>query len=76
MRKEFTMTETQLNRLIESSKPVPYMIFGEVEPTSPQKNANMAWARLGDELGFDSMTVRPVQGKTSKYFTAEEETNA
>ncbi len=39
-------------------------------PPSPQENANHAWAMLGKELGFDSMTVRPIQGKGQRFFTA------
>jgi hypothetical protein len=60
-----------LNRLLDASKPVPYMVFGGVPPRSPQENANAAWRALGDELGFDYMTVRPVPGESHSVFTAE-----
>lgn len=69
-RKEFEMTEEQFQSLLNASKPVPYMVFGGIEPTSPQENANRAWQSLGDELGFDFMTVEP-SSKGSKFFTAE-----
>ena len=45
-------------------------MVGNYTPSSPQENANNAWARLGEELGFDSMTVRPIQGKGQRFFTA------
>ena len=72
MRKEFEMTENQLKELMEACKPVPYMIIGDVMPSSPQENANRAWEKLGSEMGFNGMTVQPVQGKGVAYFTAEE----
>ena len=72
MRKEFEMTENQLKELKEACKPVPYMIFGGREPSSPQENANRAWGKLGSEMGFKHMSVQPVRGKGVAYFTAEE----
>lgn len=70
-RREYEMTDEQHERLLEACKPVPYMVMGGMPPRSPQENANGAWAALGRELGFKHMTVRPVQGKSSKFFTAE-----
>lgn len=71
MRKEYTMTDEQYNKLLAACKPVPYMIIGGVIPTSPQENANRAWKVLGKELGFKHMTVKPL-GTDPKKFTAEE----
>ena len=71
-RKEYEMTDAQMAKLMEASKPVPYMVIGGHLPTSPQENANRAWQYLGDELGFDVMTVKPVHGKANTFFTAEE----
>lgn len=71
MRKEYQLTEEQYRKLIEASKPIPYMVFGGMEPRSPQENANAAWAVLGNELGFDWTTVdRSNKGKM--FFTAED----
>ena len=72
MRKQYEMTDWQLAQLLDACKPVPYMIIGGVEPRSPQENANAAWKRLGEELGFNHMSVQPVAGKGMKFFTAEE----
>jgi hypothetical protein len=66
----FVMTDKQLALLLDASKPVPYLIFGGVEPLSPQENANRAWSQLGTELGFDYLTVKPA-GLDAKIFTAE-----
>lgn len=71
MRKEFTMTKEQCDKLLDACKPVPYMVIGGVEPRSPQENANAAWAALGAELGFEPFSVRPVEGKGIEVFTAE-----
>ncbi len=70
-RKEFEMTEKDMARLIEASRPVPYMIVGGIPPRSPQENANAEWRALGRRMGFDAMTVRPVPGKGQRFFTAE-----
>ena len=70
MRQEYEMTDEQWRRLIEACQPVPYLIFGGREPSSPQENANRAWQALGREMGFDGMTVKP-SNKGQKWFTAE-----
>lgn len=71
MRTEFTLEQSDLDKLMEASKPVPYMVFGGMPPRSPQENANDAWKELGQRLGFDHMTVRPIAGKSMLCFTAE-----
>ncbi len=73
MRKEFEMTDEQLQNMLNACKPVPYMVIGGIEPRSPQENAIQAWKELGEELGFDGMTAEPVEGKGMKFFTAEVE---
>lgn len=74
MRKLYVMADDQFNYLMEACKPVPYMVFGGVAPTSPQENANAAWRKLGDELGFDYMSVYPA-GNDPKQFYANEKVN-
>lgn len=71
MRKEFEMTDEQHAKLLEACKPVPYMVFGGMAPPTPQENANAAWRALGAQMGFDGMSVEPVRGKGTKFFTAE-----
>lgn len=71
MRREYEMTEMQMKRLLQACRPVPLIMLQCGMPPSPQETANRAWKRLGDELGFDHMTVLPVQGKGQRFFTAE-----
>ncbi len=68
-RTNYEMTEEDLKALLEASKPVTYMVFGGHEPSSPQENANRAWASLGKKMGFDSMTVQPLN-KGQRFFSA------
>lgn len=70
MRKQFEMTQEDLDRILDACKPVPYMVFGGMPPRSPQENANAAWAELGSRLGFEHMTVQP-SSKGDRFFTAE-----
>lgn len=69
-RTEYEMTEADMSKIMEASKPVRYMVMGGREPRSPQENANAAWAELGKRMGFDHMTVRPISGKGSRFFSA------
>ena len=71
MRKTFTMSVTQLNQLLDAMRPVPAMWIGG-PPRSVQQNANDAWIALGQEMGFDGMTVRRVPGSSPLDFSAEE----
>ena len=70
MRREFEMSEEQLSTLLDACKPVRMIALQCGNPRSPQENANDAWRSLGQEMGFDGMTVRPVAGKSQRFFTA------
>ena len=65
----FEMTQEQLDTIMNACKPVPMIMLQCGEPSSPQENANAAWASLGRELGFDHMTVSP-NGKGDRFFSA------
>lgn len=67
---DYELTEEQLARIKEASKPVPYLVMAGTPPLSPQQNANRAWEALAEEMGFDWRTVRPSQ-KGERFFTAE-----
>jgi hypothetical protein len=69
-RTEYEMTEADLDELLDACKPVPVMMVGGHAPSSPQENANRAWVRLGEKMGFDSTTVRPADGRGTRFFTA------
>ena len=74
MRKEYEMNDEQLEALLDASRPTPVMFLSGGRPMgpSPRENANYAWKKLGDELGFNWHTVQPVSGKCQKHFTAVE----
>lgn len=68
-RTEFEMSAKQLSELLESCKPVPYIVVGGIPPRSQQENANAAWEALGKKMGFDSTTVKPTS-KGDRFFSA------
>lgn len=68
-RTNYEMTEEDLQRILDASKPVPYIVIGGHMPSSPQENANRAWEALGERMGFDHMTVMPAPGG-DRFFTA------
>lgn len=72
MRREFEMSEEQLKKILDACKPTPAMFLSGGQPMfgTPQENANRAWKALGEEMGFDYLTVRP-NGKGDRFFTAE-----
>jgi len=67
----FKLSPEQLERLIEASQPVPYMIIGGVAPRSPTSKAERVWQDLGKEMGFDWGTVKPIDGFGQEFFSAE-----
>ena len=68
--KRFEMTSDQHEKLLDACKPVPMVMLQCGKPPSPQERANAAWLALGNELGFDHMTVRPVSGQPETVFEA------
>jgi predicted TIM-barrel fold metal-dependent hydrolase len=70
VRKDFGMTPEEFDQISDACRPVPYMIFGGMEPPAPQENANRAWQSLADKRGFVWDTVEP-SGKGDRFFSAE-----
>jgi hypothetical protein len=69
-RENYEMTAEDLQELLNAIKPVPMIALQCGNPPSPQENANAAWARLGNKMGFKHMTVEPT-GQGPRYFSAE-----
>jgi hypothetical protein len=69
MRSDFEMTWDDLSTLLQAMKPAPMIMLQCGTPRSVQENANAAWARLGEKMGFDPMSVRP-NGKGDRFFSA------
>lgn len=69
---EFEMSAAELSELLDACKPTPVMFLSGGQPIGPsqQENANAAWARLGKKMGFDPMTVQPIEGKGMRFFKA------
>lgn len=69
----YEMTEDDLKAIIAAcNKPAPVMFLpgGQEMFSSRQEDANRAWAELGQRMGFDPMTVRSIEGKGQRFFTA------
>ena len=69
-RTNYEMTERDLETLLDACKPTICIQIGGYSGSTPQENANRAWAALGKKMGFDSDTVQPIDGKGSRFFTA------
>lgn len=67
----FEMTDEQYAQLLEACKPVPMIALQCGSPRSPQQNANDAWRKLGEEMGFKWDTAHPYPGHGPKVFSAE-----
>jgi hypothetical protein len=69
-RVEYQMTEEDMEKLLKACQPVPMIMVGGYAGRSAQERANDAWAELGQRMGFDAMTVQPIQSKGDRWFTA------
>jgi hypothetical protein len=76
VRKEYTISQEQLNTLLEASQPTRAVVLPGGFPMgrTTQQNANAAWQTLGAEMGFEWDTVQPVPDCCDKHFTAEKTT--
>ena len=52
MKRQYRLTDAELESILDASKPVTYMVIGGVEPRSPQENANDAWQTVAMNHGF------------------------
>jgi hypothetical protein len=68
-RREYEMTEADLNEIMDACRPVPLIMLQCGMPPTRQERANNAWAALGKRMGFEHMSVRP-SGKGNRFFTA------
>jgi hypothetical protein len=69
-RVNYEMTEEDLKVMYDACKPTTCIMVGGYAGSTPQENANRAWAKLGKKMGFESETVQPIQGKGSRFFSA------
>lgn len=66
---DFEISQERLDVFIDSIKSPPLIMLQCGMPPSRQELANSAWVSLGDEMGFDGMTVEP-NGKGMRFFSA------
>ena len=64
------MSEADFVELLDASKPTVCIKIGDYVPASPQENANRAWRKLGDKMGFMWDTVQPIPGQPPRFFSA------
>lgn len=69
-RTNYEMTEADLETILNACKPVPVIMIGSYAPSTPQENANRAWAALSAKMGFDYETVQPREGMGMRHFSA------
>ena len=70
MRKEYVMTQEQVDKIMHACRPVNMIALQCGNPPGRQENANDAWQSLGKEMGFKYMTVRP-NGKGKRFFRTD-----
>jgi len=69
-RTNYEMTEADLKTLLDACKATVCIMVGSYVPRTPQEKANDAWRALGMQMGFDYTTVRPIEGKGQRFFSA------
>jgi len=73
MRTNYEMSKEDLQTLLDACRSVPMIALQcGGAPSSPQENANRAWAELGRKFHFDPMTVEPNR-KGDRFFSAVSE---
>ena len=55
----YRLTDEEMTRLFEASKPVPYMVVGGIAPRSPRDNAMDVWRSVADRVGCDVDSIEP-----------------
>lgn len=71
--KLFEMTMDDMDKIKEVAKPIPLIMLQCGRSSTQRERVNAAWKSLGDEMGFDYMTVSPSQLGDS-FFEAKETT--
>ena len=69
----YKLTPEQHQAIKEASKPVPLLYLASGQPMfeSSEERINNAWKKLGEELGFDWETAKPIPGEPNDIFEFE-----
>jgi len=73
-RRQFTMTQADYDaitdRITAARRPSGRFLSGGMPTGDARQTANDAWIEVGNRLGFDGMTARPVDHFNPLEFTA------
>lgn len=70
-RQEYEMSDEELQAIKDiSNDRTPVIFVGTWLGLDKQERANNFWVQLGRKYGFDGMSVEPIKGKGSKFYTA------
>ncbi len=71
-RQQYEMTEEDFQNILDAGKPtVAFWGSGGVPfGNTSQENANAAWKRLGDKMGFVWDSCQPIPGRPGRFFSA------
>ena len=65
----FELNDEQMDFIVEACTPVRQI--GALGCVPINEHIDNAWRKLGQEMGFDYMTVRPAPGYPANFFEAE-----
>lgn len=71
MNMRYRMTDEEIAELKEACRPVPYMVFGGMEPRSPRDNAMDVWNKVSARVGCKCDTIAPANTGDDRDFEAE-----
>lgn len=69
-RTNYEMAEKDLKEFLDACEPMPSIITKGYTLPILQENANRIWQKLGKKMGFDAATIRPINGKGYRFFSA------
>jgi len=72
MRKNYEMSQEDLDTLLNACKYAPLIMLQCGMPPSPQERANNAWKAIGKKYHCDYLTIKPT-GNGDRFFSAEPE---
>jgi hypothetical protein len=58
VRGDYRLSDADFNRLLESGRPVPYLVANGSEPTSPRDAVLRIWQEIADREGVDVDSIR------------------
>ena len=67
----YKLTDEELAELMEASKPVPYMVFGGIEPRSPRDNVMDVWRKVAARVNCEVDSIENAGTGDNHDFTAK-----